>query len=506
MLLTLVPILLAISLVVAGSPVSVAEGINPVREQGTTITILHTGDIHGHLDPPWRAEEGEYIGGIARIATLVNQIRAEQPNTILLDAGDTIHGTSVANLFKGKPVIEVMNAMGYTAMVVGNHDFNFGLKVLQERANQAKFPILGANVRYRTGVPVPFLPPYTIVEVGGLRIGIIGLATARTPILTHPKNVVDLEFLDEVTVARKFVKQLAPQVDLIVVLNHMGIGAAAARLPEVHGIAVAVTAHCHTQILKEVGNTILVSSGHHSEVLGRLDIVVEDGIVTSFTHEFLPTSLDIKKDAAIEGIIKPYREAVQVAMAEVIGVTTILLDRGMWWEVFRETNMGNLVADVMRKFTGADIAIQNSGGLRANIPVGPITLGDIFTALPFDNNIVVLELTGAEIRRALEHGVSQPLIGGGAFPQVSGMSFTFDPARPPGERIFKVTIGGLPLELARTYRVATNCFLAAGGDGYTMFINKVRLDTGIFLRDAVAAHIRVATPIHPRVEGRVKGV
>ncbi|MBT9141004.1 MAG: Mannosylglucosyl-3-phosphoglycerate phosphatase [Dehalococcoidia bacterium] len=495
-------VLLVSGLMVAGCPPEApvpGEGVGP-----TTITILHTGDLHGRLEPfkPWKAEE--YIGGIARIATLVNQIRDEQPNTILLDAGDTIHGTNLANLSKGESVIAAMNAIGYTAMVVGNHDFNYELGVLQERAEQAEFPILGANVQYKIGEPVPFLPPHTIVEVGGLKIGIIGLVTTYTPIVTHPRNVEDLEFLDPVTVTREIVEQIGPQVDLIVLLAHIGTAEEEAVLREVPGIAVSVSGHTHEQRVDQIGNVILVDSAEYGKVLGRLDIVVENGVVTSFHHGFLPITPAIEEDAAVNAVITPYREALQAELAEVIGEAEVALDGERADIRSKETNLGNLVADVIRERAGADIAIQNGGGIRASIDVGPITLEEIFTVLPFDNYVVALELTGEAIWQALENGVSDESPTG-AFPQVSGMTFTFDPARPSGDRVVEVTIGGTPLELDRTYIVATNDFLSGGGDKYTMLKEaKVVLETGDFLRDAVAAYIREKGKIHPVVEGRIK--
>ncbi|MCL0065401.1 5'-nucleotidase C-terminal domain-containing protein [Dehalococcoidia bacterium] len=500
-------VLLVSGLMVAGCPPEApveasvpGEGVGP-----TTITILHTGDFHGRLDPfkPRRAEE--YIGGIARIATLVNQIRVEEPNTILLDAGDTIHGTNLANLIKGESVIAAMNAMGFTAMVVGNHDFNYGDDVLLERAEQAEFPLLGANVRYqKTGEP--FLPPYTIVEAGGLEIGIIGLVTTRTPIVTHPKNVQDLEFLDLVTVTRAIVEQIAPRVDLIVLLAHTGTPEVRRVLMEVPGIAVSVNADAHLEQVEQIGDTILAHSGEHGKVLGRLDIVVENGRVIDFSHEFLRVTPDVEDDPDVNGVLAPYREQVGIKLAEVIGEAEVVLDGEREDIRSRETNLGNLVADVIRERAGADVAIQNSGGIRATIDAGPITLEEIFTVLPFDNYVVALRLTGKTIWEALENAVSDESPTG-AFPQVSGMSFVFDPARPSGDRIVEVTIGGEPLDLERTYVVATNCFLAAGGDKFTMLKDaEVLLETGDFLRDAVAAYIRERRTIRPEVEGRIQRV
>jgi len=477
-----------------------------VAEGSTAITILHTGDLHGHLNPFKPRQAEEYIGGIARIATLVDRIRAEAPNTILLDAGDTIHGTNLANLFKGESVIAAMNAIGYGAMTVGNHDFNFRLEILAERVAQANFPILAANVRYKTGEPVPFLKPYTIVETGGLKIGIIGLVTTYTPIVTHPRNVEDLKFLDMMEVARDLVEQLKPQVDLIFVVAHLASKAEEEALLEVPGISVLVSELAGERVM-QVGDTILVDAGTLGKSLGRLDIAVEEGRVTSFRHQFLPITPAIEADAAVDAVLSPFRAAIEGMLAEVVGEAAVVLEGDRAVIRTRETNLGNLVADILRALTGAEISIQNSGGIRTSIDVGPITLEEIFTVLPFDNYVVSLELTGRAILAALENSVSMHPELHGRFPQVSGMSFLFDPARPAGERIVEVTIGDEPLVLDRTYIVATNDFMAGGGDGYTMLKEaRAVLETGAFLRDAVATYIATHSPVAPQVEGRIRKV
>ncbi|MCL0086329.1 5'-nucleotidase C-terminal domain-containing protein [Thermodesulfovibrionales bacterium] len=471
----------------------------------TNITILHTGDLHGRLEPfkPRRAEE--YVGGIARIATLVAQIKAEQPNTILIDAGDTIHGTNLSNLFYGEPVIAAMNQIGFTAMVVGNHDFNYGADVLLKREKQAEFPLLGANVRCQKSGN-RFLPPYTIVEVGGLKIGIIGLVATDTPIKTHPKNVKGLEFLDPVKTTKEIVEQLDPRVDLIVLLAHMCCNEEIPVIEQVPGIAVSVSANCHKKWVERIDNTILIDSYEHGKVLGRLDIVVENGRVIDFTHEYLPITPVIKEDAVVDALLIPYKDELGERLAEEIGVANVFLDGEREDIRSRETNLGNLIADAIREKAGADVAIQNSGGIRASIDKGPITLEEIFTVLPFDNYVLALRLTGETIWKALENAVSDESPTG-AFPQISGMSFVFDRGRPSGDRIIEVLIDGKPLDLEKTYIVATNCFLAAGGDKFTMLKGaEVVLDTGALLRDVVAAYIRERRTVSPIVEDRIRAV
>lgn len=468
-------------------------------------TILHTGDIHGHLEAFKPRGATEAIGGISRIASLVTEIREAQPNTILLDAGDTIHGTNIANLTFGESVIAAMNEIGYDAMVVGNHDFNYKLDILEKRAEQANFPILAANVRFKNGEAVPFLKPYTIIEKEGVKIGVIGVVTTYTPVVTHPDNVADLEFLDPIKVTREIVEKLEDKVDTIVLLAHIGTEEEKRLFDSISGITISVSAHTHEERheVNEDG-VILVDSGAYGTVLGRLDVALKNEEITNHRHQFIAIDSTIANCEKVEKVLNPFREKLDDKLSAVIGETTILLDGERANVRSRETNMGNLVADVLRQETDADIAIQNGGGIRANIEVGKITLDQIFTVLPFDNYIVSLELTGEQIWQALENGLRYYPKLSGRFPQVSGMSYAFDPSKPAGERIIEVKIGGKVIDLAKTYKVATNCFMAGGGDGYAMMKDaRMLIETGTFMRDAVADYIRQQGIINPQTEGRI---
>jgi len=471
------------------------------------ITIIHTGDIHGHLEPfKPRGAEHE-VGGISRIATEINIIKNKR-NVILLDAGDTIHGTNLANLNKGKSVIEVMNEIGYDAMVLGNHDFNYGLEVLESRVKQANFDVLAANVRYKDGKEIPFLKPYTIIKSGDLDIGVIGLVTTDTPITTHPDNVAELEFLDPVTVTKDIVAKIKEQVDMIVLLAHMDFEDEQKILDAVPEIAVSISGHTHKVRFEEKEDgTILLAGGEYGKILGQLDVELKTGEITKYRQGFIDITPAIDKCAAVEEILAPYRENLDEILAEKIGETAVVLDGERVNVRSKETNLGNLIADVLREKTSADIALQNGGGIRASINIGPVTRGEVYEVLPFDNYIVALQLTGQQIWQALENGVAKYPELKGQFLQVSGIKFTFDPNKSPGNRIVSVTVGGEPLNLTKTYKVATNCFMAAGGDGYTMLKEAKEangmLDTGEFMRDAVVEYINENSPVAPQVEGRI---
>lgn len=482
------------------------------------LRILYVNDFHGFAGSYKRMGSDELQGGIAHLAFRAGELRKEKPS-LLLAAGDMIQGDTWANLFAGKPTIEVMNAMGFDAMVVGNHEFDFGKKVLAKRIEEAGFPVLAANV-----VGFDPLKPYVIREVDGIKIAIIGVVTEETPSATHPSNVADLKFLPVAKTVQQYVFLLRDKVDLIVVLSHIGYNADMALAGAVKGIDVIVGGHSHTKAVKEivVGSTVIVQAWEHALALGVLDLTIESGKVTAVSdrlEDIFPAK--IKKDEKVAAIVDNYAAQVKQSMGKAIGEATVDLNA----ENARtaESNLGNFVADVIRSQSGAEAAIINGGGLRTSIAKGPVTVGNVYSVLPFNNYIIAIRLTGQQIKDALEYGVSGIEAKEGRFPQVSGISFTYSPARPAGKRIGAITVGGTPIELSRQYTVATNDFLAAGGDGYQVFREAIRQapdfeilggtirsgnitynDAGRWLRDVVALEVERQKKIGSGVEGRIR--
>jgi len=493
-----------------------AAAVKPpvVPGKPTFITILHTNDFHGRLENFTAIDD--IVGGSARIATLVKEIRESAPGIVLLlDAGDAIHGTILSNLFEGVPVVEVMNEIGYDAMEIGNHEFNYGQEILADRRDQANFPLLAANIIVTaTGETPPFCEPYIIKEVEGKRIAIFGLITPDTPVVTHPKNVIGLTFLDPIETAAKLVPKLRLKADLIITLTHIGYDMDRQLAEEVGGIHVIVGGHSHTKIEvpervgNEGGNAIVVQAWENGKVLGRLDLEMRGKAIVRFSGELIPVTEDISEDPDVTAIIEPYAEELEEMMAEVVGSTLVDLEGSKPLIRSQETNLGNLVADMMRWAAGPDvqIALENGGGIRWHrlFPAGDITRGDVYELLPFLNTLVMMDLTGAQIKQALENGVSKYPSADGRFPQVSGLRFTFDPTKPAGSRVVNVWVGGTPLVETAVYRVATNDFLAAGGDGYTVLtLGTDFVDTGIYLMDYMIEYLKAFSPVSPVVEGRI---
>jgi 2',3'-cyclic-nucleotide 2'-phosphodiesterase (5'-nucleotidase family) len=488
--------------------------------EGASLRLLYFNDFHGFSEPHSSFGATAPHGGVAWLAARAADLRREKPS-LLLVAGDALQGNNWANLSQGRSCIELLNLMGVDALVVGNHEFDFGLRVLEQRIGEAHFPVLGANVE-----GLGDLHPYVIREVNGVRVAVLGVVTTDTPVTTHPRNVAGLTFHSPEETVSRYLPELRQQAAVVVILSHLGYSADRDLAARVAGIDVIVGGHSHTRLDLPalVNGTLIVQAGEHAEDLGVLDLDVEEGrIVASkgWLVDIAPGNW--AADARVLALVEKYRDQADEVLQGRAGETGVALDGEHVRR--RETNLGDLVADIVRETAAADAAIVNGGGIRAGIPAGVIRVKDVYNALPFDNYIVSVRLTGSAIRQTLEHGVSGIETGSGAFPQVSGLVFSFDPQAPPGSRVREVSIGGHPLDPDREYSVATNDFLAAGGDGYTAFGDAVRSspdfalvggsmkgekllynDSGRWLRDLVIQWLREKGTIRPVVEQRIREV
>ena len=472
----------------------------PAMAADGKFTIVHVNDVHGHIEPFTR--DNAEVGALAKVAVYVEELRKENPNILLLSAGDMIHGTNVVNLFGGLPMVEIMNHMGFDAMALGNHEFNYGQEQLLLLAKAAKFPFLSANVIRDDGTV--FINDYNIFEVGGVKVGVFGLSPVETPILTHPKDVIGLNFADPAEISAKMVDALAGQVDIVVCLSHLGYDDDRVIAAAVPGIDIIVGGHSHTTLAEPVvvGDTIIVQTGDWAENAGVLNVVVAGGKVTSFDGGLVQMKADMPAPGAdhpVGATLAEYDAALAEKMAVKVGRTEVALDGERANVRTRTTNLANLISDAMLEATGADVVIANGGGIRASIKAGDITLGDIYTVLPFDNTLYAIELTGDKIVAALEHGLSAYPAQTGGFSHVAGMTVKFDPAQPAGSRVVEVLVAGEPIVADKLYILGTNDFLAAGGDGYVWFIeSRTVFASGAMLRDILAEYIEVRVPWRPR--------
>jgi len=475
------------------------------------LRILYVNDFHGFAGPIKQIGGQAPVGGVAYLAGAVDRARQQQPS-VLLAAGDMIQGNAWANLFKGQSVIDVMNAMKFDAMVVGNHEFNFGPKVLQARIAQADFPILGANVE-----GLPAIKPYIVKTLNTIKIGIIGVIT-QDYVKTIPENAAGLKFTTPESALLKYLPELRRQADIIVVLSHCGYPVDRQLAEKVPGIDVIVGGHTHTKILhpEKVGHTIIVQAWEHAKALGILDLEVEGGKIVKF-HGVLEqiSPATALYNTQVQEILARYEGLADPPLRQAIGETRVDLDATR--VRIAETNLGNFIADVMRRTAKADAAIINGGSIKGSIAKGQIEMQDVYTALPYDIYLIALKLTGAQLQEALEHGVSRLGKPSHRFPQVAGLTFTYKPAAPVGSRVQDVTVGGRPLDLRKVYVVATIDYLAAGDDGYTVFADTLKEasllqnplvynDSGTWLRDRVIAAIKAQRVLDVKVDGRIKVV
>ena len=433
------------------------------------ITVIHTNDTHSRL-----------IGtnteiGFAKIATLIKEAKEANPNTLVLDAGDTLHGMPIVNISKGENAIKVLEAAGYDYMTLGNHDFNYGKERLFELRDMSQVGMLSANIVDENGEYI--FTPYVIEEVGDVKVGIYGLSTPDTVILTNPNNVVGLVFKDPIEVSKEMVEELEDKTDVIIALAHLGLDESStltskALAQEVEGIDLIIDGHSHSML--EAGqlenNTLIVQTKNYGQNLGYVDIEILEGEVTGITARLLAAAdtADVVPDPDLQKIIEDIEAANAEVFNEVIATTGVYLDGVRENVRTKETNLGNLSADAARAATGADIAFVNGGGIREDIPVGDITKGKIAAIFPFGNTIEVKKITGADLKAMLEWSVSDYPAAKGAFLQVSGLEFTFDPAKEIGSKVVEILVGGEAFDEAKEYTVAINDFMSTGGDGYAM--------------------------------------
>lgn len=472
----------------------------------TKLVILHTNDTHA------RILEGKSDGmGFAKLMTEVSRVRTENPNVLLLDAGDTLHGQTFATLNKGENMVKLLNLLKYDAMTPGNHDFNYGQDQLMTLAGKMDFPLLSSNIKKVDGSLL--LTPSIVKEIGGLKVGIFALSTPETAYKTHPNNVTGLTFADPIPEAKAMVALLQDETDVIVCLSHLGLDEGSEftskKVAEaVTGIDVIVDGHSHTVLENglKVGETLIGQTGDYDKNLGVIELTVSGGKVTEskaslFTKD---QSTVLTPDPIMAALIADLDKENKVITDVKVGTTAVVLD-GERGKVRRgETNLGNLITAAMLDVTGAEVAFTNGGGIRASIDAGDITRGEVITVLPFGNYVVVKNVTGQDLLDALELGISKYPEENGPFPHVAGIQFTFDAGKPAGSRILSATAKGSPIDPKGTYVLATNDFMAAGGDGYTMFADN-RIE-GEFpaLDEILSAYIGKSDAVSPVTDGRVK--
>ncbi len=464
--------------------------------------ILSTNDEHGGLLPavqPWSGNRP--AGGAEAIAAYVNGVRQTSPCPVFLfSGGDLMQGTLISNLTSGRATIDVMNEIGYDAAALGNHEFDWGIRILQERMRQARFPILSANTYEKgTNLHPRWVEPYAILERDGVRIGVIGATTRSTPTTTHPDSVAGLEFRPIAETLDLYIPRVRVEgVDFVVVVMHAGgfchdgdgnearcDGEAMEELALTSApFDYVVTGHSHSRVEDTIQGAPVVQSYAHMTAIGRGRLtrhasgeVVGELVSIDAVYPDSAARID-----AVKALVDRYeKEAEEVALARVATLADPLKKRSG-----SASTLGRLIADAQRETTGADVAIMNNGGIRTNLPAGPISYGELFRVQPFQNTLILLELGGGLLVSALESSVDED----GIEANISGLTVEYDP-EAAGARVRCARLSdGRPVSPDSTYSVVVNNFMAAGGSGYWMLKEATSArQTGIVDLDALVAYL-----------------
>lgn len=471
-------------------------GLSPISAKVVSLDFLAINDFHGAL------LEDNKNPGLAKIATYFLNAKNKNPQgTILLSAGDMFQGSMPSNLSYGRSVVEVMNYLGFDAMTVGNHEFDWGIDKLKETKETAKFPYVSSNILSKeTNKLADFVQPYVILEHQGIKIGIIGAATQETPFTTAPKNVTTLSFPDPVPFINRLASKLRTEgVDIIVVLAHIGArqdkngvitGEAVDVIKQLQGVDLFFCGHVHSIAKGTINNILLMNDSMSGKAIGHVQVTYDtkkrqivDKQGEVITAELLKT---LPPNAAVGQIINTYSEKVAAIAKVKYGENKTELPHRNTAEFLKEqTATGEWITNLMRQAVQADVAIINRNGIRQSLPAGDVTMEAIYQMLPFDNTLFTAEFTGAELLDMLEYGINQPE--DGTIVEFSGVQVAYDAAKPYKHGILSITLAnGQPLDVSATYKVVTNDFVAAGGDGFSIFTKGRNItDTGLVLRNVI---------------------
>ena len=491
----------------------------------TIITTMSTSDIHGNMVPYTPSGSSIEVGGSARAAWLFDEAERRNPNTLIIDGGDSPYNTDLANISLGKSSVDVMNAQGYDATVLGNHDFDYSFDNLLSLADRAEYAMLSANTYWKDGTYPEQFEPYIVKEVGGVKVAIVGLTDDGSKATTHYANTQDIDFHDQWEVGQEVVAQADAEADVVIMLSHLHGGNNTVPT-RIDGIDMEIGGG--NDIFGRplnIEGTVVVNPGGVGTCVNQTNLNLKDGEVLGYTFNQIILSSDVPEDAEVKAIIEDYQADLDAQMEVVIGQCASDIAWSSPLVRTQESPLGNLAADALRDYCDADIAIQNGGGIRAGLTAGDVTVGDVFAMLPFDNKVTLVEVTGQTVWDALENGVDGYPTTNGKFPQVSGIKYTFDGSKPAGERIVSVTLeDGTPLDLDAWYTLACNDFMCGGGDGYTM-LNVFNPDDGNehnsetaaqdlpgcklvyrtndYYRTVVSEYIKAQGSIAPALDGRI---
>ncbi len=504
-----------------------------------TLTILHTNDTHSRIeevnkyDATCSAKESaeqQCFGGMARLKAAIDTERAKTDNVLVLDAGDQFQGSLFFTTYKGTDNAEFMNAIGYDAMALGNHEFDLGQEGLVPFLNDIRIPVLSANIESTATSPIHGkFAPYLIKTIGGEKIGIIGLTTPDTVAIARPGK--DMRFLNAKETLQRTIPELKQQgVTKIIALTHLGYDVDQQLAAELDDLDAIVGGHSHTllgdnarasgpypTLVKNPSGKMVpvVTAYAYTQYLGRLALNFDDdGNLKTATGSPLRLDASIKPDEQLAQRIAEMAKPIEELKNRRVAETAKLIDGSAVSCRTQQCPMGDLVTNAMLdrvRDQGITAALINGGALRASIKAGEVTMGDVLVVLPFQNTVATFQIKGSDLHATLENGVSQIEKGGGRYPQVSGIKFTTDIAKPAGQRIGTVEIQNADknwqsLDNNRFYGIAATDYLRTGGDGYTMIAEKAEkaYDYGPALDQVVAEYLQAHSPYPGEVQQPAK--
>ncbi|MDJ0813920.1 MAG: bifunctional UDP-sugar hydrolase/5'-nucleotidase [Woeseiaceae bacterium] len=498
-MLTRLALITALALLAACQPEA------PGAPEKTTVTLLFTNDVESAYDPipAFWLDDQEMIGGIAEMTTLINDIRETQPNVFLFDSGDIFTG-ALAKLTEGRLAFELMITMGYDAMAIGNHEFEYGHEIFAWQKNRAPFPVLGANFFYRD-TDHPYAQAHAVIERDGIRIGVIGIMGQDAVSAIIPSFIAPLDVTVPAAAVQRSVDELRNEVDLVVLLTHQGktapmqtdaesdprlqrdIDADINLAGAVTGVDVLFAGHADAGtpepvVHPETGTIIMQTYGQATH-LGYLQLQLDPDTRDIVGHDgrLIPVDPAIHApDPVILAKLEDYRGQFP-EIREVVGETAARMNR----RYIEESDVGHLFADAFIAIAGTDIAFIHSGSLRKDLPGGVIRVVDLLDTYPFVDDVIVKEMTGEQIRRALEQSFSLER----GLLQVAGLEVTYDLTQPIGQRLVSLRRNGSELVDDQLLTVAAPGFLAEGGDLYTMFAESGAIRSAGKVSDVIAAYI-----------------
>lgn len=483
----------------------VAQGLLPAGDAYKVIDILSINDFHGSL------KQNGKNAGIANLVGEIKKAKEANPNTVFVSAGDLYQGSAESNLLNGKPVVEGLKEAGLVVSAIGNHEYDWGSDKIAGWAKDGGFDWIAANLYDKTtNKIVDYAKPYKIVEVDGVKIGFIGLMTQELPTLAKAEYVANLDIKDPVEILPSVIEEVKAQgAQVVIALAHIGgyqdsktgeITGEITELAKVSGLDAIIAGHSHAEVVGSLNNIPIVEAYYNGRDIGKIKIVIDNktnkaALVTSSLDKLYNRTETLKEDATVKAMFEKYTADLNPILSEKIGVVKV--------DMIKDNTTPNLLgewaADLMRKIAGTQIGIQNGGGLRVSIEKGDLTIGKMYEFMPFDNVLVTVDLTGAQLKEAIENGLGNEKI---SFGQVAGVYVKYDLSKPFGQRVIEMALENGekidPNDPNKLYSVVTNDFMITGGDGYTVFANGKNIKyLGIPIRDGMVDYIKKTGVVEP---------